>query len=140
MPREKKTMWVHFQKGKNNKNADIVCCKYCNKSYTFPNATRMQKHLEACDKYPVSRSVNEDLFVHNEIEEAITFDTTFQSSASSCSLSLCDYSAGQSSKRARTESQKISSYFDNISSVDKDEADKAFARVWWRSTFFNISK
>lgn len=67
---EKKIVWIHFQMAKNDKNANIVYCKYCNKSYAFPNATRMEKHLEVCNKY-VSSFVNkegkEDLGLHLEL-------------------------------------------------------------------------
>ncbi|XP_011707595.1 PREDICTED: uncharacterized protein LOC105462588 [Wasmannia auropunctata] len=127
MPREKKTVWMHFQMAKNDKNANIVCCKYCNKSYTFPNATRMEKHLEKCNKYS---TVNKEGSIVIEIEEDITADTTLQPVQPVASSStLSDSSVTQSLKRSKSGSQRISSYFDSISSAEREKADKAFAKA-----------
>lgn len=52
MVRPLSTVWTHFIEYRHN-NKRTAKCKYCNKEYLVPNATKMSKHLEVCKRKPV---------------------------------------------------------------------------------------
>lgn len=52
MPRLKKEAWAHFKETRTDEGKDIAECKYCNTTYTSPNATRLSSHLLRCSVAP----------------------------------------------------------------------------------------
>ena len=56
MVRPISAVWTHFISYHYN-NKKRAKCKYCNKQYLVPNATKMAKHLEVCRRKPMIVSV-----------------------------------------------------------------------------------
>jgi len=59
------TVWLHFRKGKTEKEKTMVICNYCGAKYTYSvdnGTSAMLKHLKKCNKYPRNIDKKQKIF------------------------------------------------------------------------------
>jgi len=152
MPNYKKTgVWKHFSEIRDGTKI-IGKCLYCGQTYAN-NATRMKKHLTNCVKCPekirclfhevgkssgasasyVSGTVSSAVGAAENIDVDEPVETDIENTAiASPSGSLETRSELSSSTRISRQSS-LSSYFDKMSTEEKQKLDESFARAIYSS-------
>lgn len=151
MVRPLSTVWTHFIEYRNGDKRSSKC-KYCNKTYLVPNATKMSKHLDVCRRKPVVISMPVYSNCEEEDEppvivgsqemligpESLLINQGHSESARSSpipSFQTSDIIPAATSSCSEPQSNRsvLRSFFDSMSKNESEKIDSAFAKAVYSS-------
>lgn len=154
MVRPTSAVWTHFVEYRDHERR-IAKCKYCDKKYMVPNATKMSKHLEVCKRKPIVVSVpvysakdddedepsvivgSQELLIDHESLPVVNQDSpgsvTNSSTPFPAVLSPTPDVATGSCSESHSNKGVLKSFFDSMSKVESEKLNSAFAKAVYSS-------